>query len=77
MYLKGKITGCDFTGEEYDSPKDGVQCIARGATGRWCCVMYMSNTYAWQHNIEALDYGAFEDAWAAHPDRQAHDYLEV
>ena len=40
MIIRQKVTECDFTGEKYSNPVDGVGYIARGATGRHCVVMW-------------------------------------
>lgn len=40
MYVHKRVSECDFTGDKYDIPVLGAWCIARGATGRYCCVMY-------------------------------------
>jgi hypothetical protein len=41
MMVFGTITECDITGTKYPRPIQGIHCLARGATGRWCCVMYI------------------------------------
>lgn len=41
MYVQGKVNECDFSDRKYDTAVDGVHVVAQGATGRWCCVMYM------------------------------------
>lgn len=40
MFMKALVNECDFTGTKYDSPVEGAWCLAQGATGRYCCVMY-------------------------------------
>lgn len=40
MFVLAPVTECDFTGERFESPVQGIHCFSRGATGRVCCVMY-------------------------------------
>ncbi len=77
MYLKAKVRECDFTGEKYDEPVDGAHCFARGATGRWCCVMYMGPAKLRESGIEPLSEREFIAAWEQNPHREPHDYLEM
>lgn len=41
MIIRRKVTHCDFTNRSYEQPVDGAACIAQGATGRWCEVLWM------------------------------------
>ena len=41
MYVAMMVTECDMTGTKYDEPVLGAWAIARSATGRYCCVMYV------------------------------------
>ena len=41
MMVFGMITACDISGTKYPRPVQGIHCLARGATGRWCCVLYI------------------------------------
>ena len=54
MYMEGKVTECDFTDSHYDEPVDGAHVLARGATGRWCCVMWAGPEYLAENNIETV-----------------------
>ena len=40
-HMTAYVTECDFTDRKYAEPVLGAWCLAQGATGRWCCVMYM------------------------------------
>lgn len=40
MYVKRMVQECDFNDEKFDEPVDGVAMIAKGATGRYCEVMW-------------------------------------
>jgi len=51
MYVKMKVPECDFTSKKYSSLVDGAGCIARGASGRWCVVMYAGPEFLSEHNI--------------------------
>lgn len=56
MYVEGYIPCCDYTGETFNEEVKGIHCIAQGATGRWCTVMYMCDDYAKKHNIVPISY---------------------
>ena len=52
MYIAGKVTECDFSGKTYDKPVEGAHALARGATGRVCCVMYVGPEYLAEQGIK-------------------------
>ena len=57
MFIDQMVTECDFTGKEYDTPVKGAGAVCRGATGRWCVVMWAGPEYLAEHpNIEVTDY---------------------
>lgn len=39
MMVFGMITECDISGTVYPKAIQGIHCLARGATGRWCHVL--------------------------------------
>lgn len=40
MLVRMTVPCCDFTDERFPGGAEGGGYIARGATGRWCIVMY-------------------------------------
>ena len=40
MFIKAKVNYCDVTSKSYDKYVDGVAAVARGASGRWCEVLW-------------------------------------
>lgn len=46
-----KITECDDCLEKFHYPVDGIGIVGRGASGRWCVVMWVCN----QHGINDKD----------------------
>jgi hypothetical protein len=42
MLMQAMIQECDITGRRFSEPVSGYHVFARGATGRVCCVMYVS-----------------------------------
>ena len=40
MHIDQKIPKCDFCGTKFPQSVDGKGLIARGASGRYCVVMY-------------------------------------
>jgi len=40
MIIFKTVRQCDFTGQDFDNPVEGIAYIAQGATGRWCEVMH-------------------------------------
>ena len=42
MLIEAMIRECDWTGCKFDEEVLGYHAYARGATGRVCCVMYVS-----------------------------------
>ena len=46
MFIENLVSECDATGKKYSPPVKGLHAIARGATGRWCCVMHFGPEYA-------------------------------
>jgi hypothetical protein len=64
MYVKRKVNDCDFTGEKYATAQDGFAVVCRGATGRWCEVMWGGPTAMAEQNISEADLLSYEQAYA-------------
>ena len=45
MIIAAPVNECDFTGRKYAEPVMGGHCLAAGATGRVCVVMYVGPEY--------------------------------
>lgn len=56
MYIKSNVSECDFSGRVYDRPVQGADCLAQGATGRWCCVMTCGPEQLKKSDIKPLSY---------------------
>jgi hypothetical protein len=41
MYVEGFVPECDLTKVKYPSVVKGAHVVARGATGRYCAVLYV------------------------------------
>ena len=41
MYVEGFVPECDLTKVKYPSAVKGAYAVARGATGRYCAVLYV------------------------------------
>lgn len=54
MLIVKKVPECDFTDRKYDHPVDGAAVIARGATGRWCEVMWMGPEFLAEANQQPI-----------------------
>jgi len=73
MFIQAYVSECDFTGVKYDRPTMGAHAIARGATGRWCAVMYAGPEYLAEGNYTTMTHDEAEAYIAEnHPD----DYLD-
>lgn len=57
MIIARKVTNCDFTDRVYATPVDGLAFIARGATGRYCEVMWCGPEYAKEMGYTPIPYG--------------------
>lgn len=56
MYVVGMVPACDFTDTTYPEPVQGAHVIARGATGRYCAVMWAGPEYLAECGISPLSY---------------------
>jgi hypothetical protein len=41
MYVQAMVTECDFSNKIYNVPVMGAMAVARGASGRYCPVMFV------------------------------------
>ena len=56
MFIRRMVTHCDVTQTSYKTPVSGMAGIARGATGRWCEVMWFGPEYIKKHGLKATPY---------------------
>lgn len=72
MYVQMMVPECDFTGTVYDKPVMGAGGVCRGATGRYCVVMYAGPEYLASNGIvpitEAEAYRTIEENGDGFPD---------
>ena len=61
MVIKGYVPECDWSGRKYEEAVLGGHCIAPGATGRHCCVMYIGPEEIARQNVKVLDYEETEE----------------
>ncbi len=54
MYMKAKVSECDYTGKTYPELVEGAYVLAQGATGRWCPVMFVGPEWLTKHKPEIL-----------------------
>lgn len=56
MFVEYIVPECDFTHNKYSPAVDGAAVLARGATGRWCAVLFVGPEYLEENNIIPLTY---------------------
>lgn len=56
MFVSAKVPSCDMTDTVYGKMVDGAYAIARGATGRWCAVMYAGPEWLAENKVIVRDY---------------------
>jgi hypothetical protein len=49
MLMREMVPECDFTDRKYNPPVEGGWFLAQGATGRYCCVMYVGPEWLAEH----------------------------
>ena len=55
MFISAKISECDFNNITYPTPVTGAAALARGATGRWCEVLWFGPEWIAEHpEVELL-----------------------
>lgn len=54
MFVEAFVPSCDITDTVYAKPVKGAYALAQGATGRWCCVMYVGPEYLEEKSIKVL-----------------------
>jgi hypothetical protein len=54
MYVQAMVRECDFSDRKYEVPVLGAMAVARGASGRYCPVMFVGPEILAQHGVTAL-----------------------
>jgi hypothetical protein len=54
MYVAAMVSECDFSDRRYDVPVQGAMAVARGASGRYCAVMFVGPEILAQHGVTPL-----------------------
>ena len=54
MYVQAMVRECDFSDRKYDVPVLGAMAVARGASGRYCPVMFVGPEILAQHGVIPL-----------------------
>ena len=62
-YIARWVNSCDFTQTEYSESVEGVAAIARGASGRWCEVMWGGSEYKAELEEKNVPILSYEDAY--------------
>jgi hypothetical protein len=62
MLVARKVNDCDFTGERFEEPQNGFAVICRGASGRYCEVMWGGETAMAEQGVTADDLMTYEEA---------------
>ena len=54
MFVESYVPECDFTKTVYLSDVKGAYAVARGATGRYCAVMYVGPEYIAEKGLTVI-----------------------
>jgi hypothetical protein len=54
MYVQSMVRECDFSDRKYEVPVMGAMAVARGASGRYCPVMFVGPEILAQHGVTPL-----------------------
>jgi len=54
MYVQAMVRECDFSDRKYDAPVMGAMAVARGASGRYCPVMFVGPEILAEHGVTPL-----------------------
>ena len=54
MFVESYVPECDFTKTVYPSVVKGAYAVARGATGRYCAVMYVGPEYIAEKGLTVI-----------------------
>lgn len=54
MYVAAMVRECDFSDRKYDVPVLGAMAVARGASGRYCPVMFVGPELLEEHGVIPL-----------------------
>ena len=72
MYVAAMVKECDFTNRKYRAPVMGAMAVARGASGRYCPVMFVGPEILAEHGVTPLTeeeaYAKIEAAGDGYPD---------
>jgi hypothetical protein len=71
MFVKSKVSVCDFTGTTYSEPVDGADLVVCSAVGRYryCPIMWAGPEYLEEQGINPVSYDTaveiLESEWEA------------
>lgn len=65
MLMQAFVNECDITGVRFDTAVEGAAVLARGATGRWCQVLWLGPTAAADHIAKGGQVLSWEEAVSA------------
>ena len=54
MYVQAMVSECDFSNRKYDVPVMGAMAVSRGASGRYCPVMFVGPEILAQYGVTPL-----------------------
>jgi hypothetical protein len=54
MYVQAMVRECDFSDRKYEVPVMGAMAVARGASGRYCPVMFVGPEILAEHGVTPL-----------------------
>lgn len=54
MYVAAMVRECDFSDRKYAEPVLGAMAVARGASGRYCPVMFVGPELLAEHGVIPL-----------------------
>ena len=54
MYVAAMVSECDFSNRKYETPVMGAIAVSRGATGRYCAVMFVGPEILAENNCTPL-----------------------
>jgi hypothetical protein len=54
MYVRAMVRECDFSDRKYEVPVMGAMAVARGASGRYCPVMFVGPEILAEHGVTPL-----------------------
>jgi hypothetical protein len=54
MIIKANVSTCDITDRNYGKYVEGAAALARGATGRWCAVLWFGPEYIADNDLKII-----------------------